>query len=62
MNKPKAIIVMKVGPHSGMSLSDIIKSKKEEEKTHGVHYWGYSGVFCQPKPSQEFCQWVKKSI
>jgi len=23
---------------------------------HGVHYWGYSGVFCQPKPTKEFCK------
>lgn len=55
----KAIIVMKVGPHSGMSLSDIVKSKQEEEKIHGCHYWGYSGVFCRPKPTQQFCQWAK---
>ena len=60
-NKPKAIIVMKVGPHSNMSLSDIIISKKEEEKKHGVHYWGYSGVFCQPKPTKNFCEWAKKT-
>ncbi len=60
-NKPKAIIVMKVGPHSGMSLADIIVSKKEEEKIHGVHYWGYSGVFCQPKPTKDFCEWAKKN-
>lgn len=60
-NKPKAIIVMKVGPHSGMSLVDIIVSKKEEEKIHGVHYWGYSGVFCQPKPTKDFCEWAKKN-
>lgn len=50
------IIVMKVGPHSDMSLEDIILSKKEEEKIHGVHYWGYSGVFCQPKKTQQFCE------
>jgi len=49
------IIVMKVGPHSDMSLLEIISSKKAEETIHAVHYWGYSGVFCQPKPVQEFC-------
>lgn len=58
MAKPKTIIVMKVGPHSGMSLEDIIISKKEEEKIHGCHFWGYSGVFCQPKATQQFCQWA----
>lgn len=58
-DKAKAIIVMKVGPHSGMSLPDIIKSKQEEEKIHGCHYWGYSGVFCRPKQTQQFCKWAK---
>ena len=57
--KPKTIIIMKVGPHSGMSLADIIKSKKQEEEIHGCHYWGYSGVFCQPKATQQFCEWSK---
>lgn len=57
--KPKAAIVMKVGPHSDMTLEDIVKSKQEEELEHGVHYWGYSGVFCQPKPTQAFCKWAK---
>lgn len=47
---------MKVGPHSNMSLKEIIKSKQEEELLHQVHYWGYSGVFCQPKPTKEFCK------
>ena len=59
VDKSKAIIVMKVGPHSGMSLADIITSKQEEEKIHGCHYWGYSGVFCRPKPTQQFCQWAE---
>ena len=53
---PKNIIIMKVGPHSSMSLDEIIISKREEELIHGVHYWGYSGVFCQPKPTQVFCK------
>lgn len=60
-NKPKSIIVMKVGPHSDMSLSEIIESKNEEEKIHGIHFWGYSGVFCQPKPTQKFCDWAKET-
>lgn len=55
---PKAAIVMKVGPHSNMSLEEIIKSKQVEESIHGVHYWGYSGSFCQPKPTQAFCRWA----
>lgn len=52
---PANILIMKVGPHSNMSLNEIIKSKQNEEVLHGVHYWGYSGVFCQPKPTQKFC-------
>lgn len=58
--EPNAAIVMKVGPHSNMTLKDIIKSKQEEELKHGVHYWGYSGVFCQPKQTQKFCKWAKE--
>ena len=58
--EPKAIIVMKVGPHSNMTLTEIVKSKQQEELIHGVHYWGYSGSFCQPRPTQEFCRWAKK--
>ena len=56
MEKIEDIIVMKVGPHSDMSLEEIIESKKEEEIGNGVHYWGYSGVFCRPKQVQEFCK------
>lgn len=57
MNKlPKNIIVMKVGPHNDMSLNEIVFSKIEEEKIHGKHFWGYSGVFCTPKATQEFCK------
>lgn len=52
---PQNIIVMKVGPHSGMSLEEIIQSKQEEELIHGVHFWGYSGTMCQPRPAQRFC-------
>ena len=50
------IIVMKVGPHSNMSLDEIIESKNKEEIGNKVHYWGYSGVFCRPKQVQEFCK------
>lgn len=50
------VIVMKVGPHSDMSLDEIIQSKNKEEIGNGVHYWGYSGVFCRPKQVQEFCK------
>ena len=57
---PKAAIVMKVGPHSNMSLSEIIESKKIEEGVYGVHFWGYSGSFCQPTPAQAFCKWAKE--
>lgn len=61
MEKLNYIIVMKVGPHGVMNLQEIIQSKKEEEKIHGVHFWGYSGVFCQPRPTQEFCK-SKESV
>lgn len=57
--KLEDIIVMKVGPHSNMSLDEIIESKNKEEIGNGVHYWGYSGVFCRPKQVQDFC---KKSV
>ena len=56
LEKLEDIIVMKVGPHSDMSLDEIIKSKKEEEISNGVHYWGYSGVFCRPNQVQNFCK------
>ncbi len=62
IKKPNTIIVMKVGPHSDMSLEEIILSKQEEEKIHGVHYWGYSGVFCQPNPTQNFCKQSKQEF
>ena len=55
LEKLDDVIVMKVGPHSNMSLDEIIESKKSEEVGNGVHYWGYSGVFCRPKQTQEFC-------
>jgi len=56
----KNIIIMKVGPHSDMSLSEIIDSKIEEEKIHGVHFWGYSGVFCHPTKVQQYCEDIYK--
>lgn len=56
IDKLENIIVMKVGPHSDMSLDEIIDSKNKEEIGNGVHYWGYSGVFCRPKQVQEFCK------
>lgn len=55
-SEPKNIIIMKVWPHSNMSLNEIIESKENEEKIHWVHYWWYSGVFCQPKPTKNFCE------
>lgn len=56
MENFEEIIVMKVGPHSYMSLDEIIESKNKEEILNNVHYWGYSGVFCRPKRVQEFCK------
>lgn len=51
-------IVMKVGPHTGMSLSEIINSKYSEESRNGIHYWGYSGTLCHPKRVLEFMSYV----
>jgi hypothetical protein len=45
---PQFGLVMKVGPHSGMSLSDIAASKYSEQDLYGIHYWGYSGTLCHP--------------
>ena len=56
LEKLEDIIVMKVGPHSDMSLEEIIASKEKEEINNKVHYWGYSGVFCRPKQVQDFCK------
>ncbi len=56
LEKLDDIIVMKVGPHSDMSLEEIMKSKKDEEVGNGVHFWGYSGVFCRPRKVQDFCK------
>lgn len=55
---PSFGIVMKVGPHSGMSLAEIVETKHEEEAMHGVHYWGYSGTLCHPKRVVRFVQYV----
>jgi len=51
-------IVMKVGPHTGMSLDDIVESKFKEEARLGVHYWGYSGTSCRPRRVLEFVAYV----
>lgn len=56
LEKLDDIIVMKVGPHSDMSLEEIMKSKKDKEVGNGVHFWGYSGVFCRPRKVQDFCK------
>lgn len=56
LEKLDDIIVMKVGPHSNMSLDEIVESKNKEEIGNEVHYWGYSGVFCRPKKVQDFCE------
>lgn len=47
---------MKVEPHSNMTLTEIIKSKNNEETNDGVHYCGHSGVFCGPEQVQKFCE------
>lgn len=56
---PSFAIVMKVGPHSGMTLAEILETKHEEETVHGVHYWGYSGTACHPSRVIEFIRYVR---
>lgn len=54
MQLPQYAIIMKVGPHSGMSLEEILRSKQQEEQRGGCHYWGYSGTMCHPRRVIEF--------
>ena len=56
---PPFAIVMKVGPHSGMSLEQIFASKLDEETRLGKHYWGYSGTLCHPDRVLAFVDYVK---
>jgi len=55
---PSFAIVMKVGPHNGMSLKEIIESKHAEEDRNGVHYWGYSGTLSHPNRVLKFITYV----
>lgn len=55
---PPFAIVMKIGPHSGMSLNEIVESKYKEEAQYGVHYWGYSGTLCHPRRVLDFVSYV----
>lgn len=51
---PQFAVIMKVGPHCGMTLDEIVKSKLTEESKYGMHYWGYSGTACRPCRVLEF--------
>jgi len=53
------ILFMKVGPHSGFELDEIIKMKKGEEEAHGKFFWGYAGTLCHPFKVVNF---VKQSL
>lgn len=39
---------MKVGFHGQEHLTDIIKRKQQEDKSHGYALWGYGGTLCHP--------------
>jgi hypothetical protein len=52
----EAILFMKVGPHSGFDLSEIIAMKEAEEKAHGKFFWGYAGTLCHPYKVVDFAR------
>ena len=56
---PAFAVVMKVGPHSGMSLAEIAASKAEEERRLGRHFWGYSGSLCHPRRVVDFVAYAR---
>ncbi len=58
----RCFIFMKIGPHSGMNLEDIVKSKINEESIHGVSFWGYSGNFCHPNLVHSFTNYSLQKI
>jgi hypothetical protein len=51
---------MKVGPHSGNSLDEIITMKLKEQAMTGSFYWGYSGSLCHPKRVHAFVEEADK--
>lgn len=54
INDYSHIIVMKAGPYCGYSLDEIIHIKQQEANLIGKFFWGYGGVFCQPKVVNAF--------
>lgn len=47
---PDHVVVMKVGPHGGETLTEIIERKTSEllRSRVGIVYWGYGGSVCHP--------------
>jgi hypothetical protein len=48
IEKPAAIVFMKVGFHGEERLESIIARKCREEETSGMTFWGYGGTLCHP--------------
>lgn len=47
-SKPKAFIFMKVGPHGGECLDEILDRKKIELEKEKKIFWGYGGTVLHP--------------
>ena len=46
---PDAFIYMKVGPHGGEALDEILDRKRGEFKRAGKIFWSYGGFTCHPR-------------
>ena len=62
-SKPKAFIFMKVGPHGGETLDEILDRKNRELKKAGMIFWSYGekGPLHPTEQVQPFVErWVEK--
>ena len=59
---PQAFIYMKVGPHGGETLDEILERKARELETAGRIFWSYGGNILYPETQvQPFAQeWTQK--
>lgn len=55
---PRFIFFMKVGPHSGLTLQEIIAIKEKEERKCGKFFWGYAGTLCHPFRVTSFAKYA----
>jgi hypothetical protein len=44
----KFVLFMKIGAHANEPIDDIVKRKKQEERSTGMCWWGYGGTLCHP--------------